>query len=416
MRQSDGNYNVFIGNGQALVVGGQSFSLQAVQTLGDPAKLEVAYASTVGVVRLQQSSLQGGALGGLLDFRKQSLDPVQNSLGLVAMGLAGTFNAQHALGQDLSGNLGVPFFALAAPQVNNNYANAGTATVSAAVNNYGALTGSDYLLRFDGTAYSLTRLSDNTVTALAALPQTIDGITLSTTAGAVAGDSYTIRPTVNGARDIALAITDPGKIAAAMAIRTQAALSNTGDGRIGAGTVNAPPPPNANLQQAVNIVFNNPPTTFNVTGTGTGNPVNVPYTPGSTVSYNGWSTQVSGTPAAGDSFTISSNSGGTVDNRNALLLAGLQTSNVLLSGTATFQAVYSQIVSQAGNKTRELEVTSTAQAAMVSQIIQVQQSLSGVNLDEEAANLIRYQRAYQAAGKAMQIANSIFDTLLDLGR
>jgi len=416
IKQSDGSFNVFIGNGQALVVGAQSFTLQAVQALDDPAKMEVAYTSTAGITRLQQGSFQGGNLGGLLEFRSQSLSATQNALGLVAMGLAGAFNAQHLLGQDLNGTLGGNFFAVASPQVNSNTANTGTATVSAAVADYTALTRSDYLLKYDGAAYTLTRLSDNTATVLGALPQTIDGLTISTSAGVLAGDSYTIRPTANGARDIALAINDPAKIAVAMAIRSNASLNNIGTGRIEAGSVNAPAPVNVNLQQTVNIVFNTPPTTFNVTGTGTGNPTNVPYTPGSTITYNGWSTKITGTPGAGDSFVMSSNTGATADNRNALLLAGLQTQNNMLSGTSSFQGVYSQLVSQVGNKTHELEVTSSAQAAMVSQTVQVQQSLSGVNLDEEAANLIRYQRAYQAAGKAMQIANSMFDTILDIGR
>ncbi len=418
IKQSDGSYNVFIGTGQSLVVGDKAFTLRSVQSLSDPAKLEVAYAGSGGTTtRLQQSSLQGGNLGGLMTFRDQSLDAAQNALGRVAMGLAGTFNAQHQLGQDLRGALGGNFFAQPVPVVNNNTANTGSAVIGASVSSYAALTTSDYSLRFNGgTAYTLTRLSDNTVTALnLSTPQTVDGLAISASGTPAVGDSYTIRPSVNGARDIALALTDSAKIAAAAPMRTGEALINAGTGKISAGTVNAPPPVNGNLQALVSIAFTSA-NTFTVTGAVPPVVGAVSYTAGAPISYNGWTTQISGAPAAGDTFTVSINNNASADNRNALLLAGLQIQNTLEGGTASYQGAYAQLVSQVGNKTREMEVTSLAQAGMLRQTVQAQQSLSGVNLDEEAADLLRYQRAYQAAGKAMQIANTMFDTLLNLGR
>jgi flagellar hook-associated protein 1 FlgK len=231
------------------------------------------------------------------------------------------------------------------------------------------------------------------------------------------GDSYLIRPTINGARDIAVAISDTSKIAAAAPIRSNAVLANLGTGRISAGTVNAVLPVNANLQQPVSIVFDNPPTTYTVTGTGVpSSPVSgVPYTAGADITYNGWTIQITGAPVAGDTFTVASNTNATADNRNALLLANLQTRNTIAGGTTSYQGAYAQLVSQVGNKTHEMGLTSQAQISMVNQIIQTQQSVSGVNLDEEAANLMRYQRAYQAAGRVIQVANSLFDTLLSLG-
>ena len=418
VKQSDGSFNVFIGAGQSLVVGEQAMTLQAVQSLSDLSRIEVAYGSGASITRLQQNSFQGGNLGGLIAFRSESLDIEQNALGRVAMVLADTFNQQHKLGQDLNGTLGGNFFAQPVPLVNMNAANTGTATISASIVSSSALTGSDYSLRFNGgTAYTLTRLSDNTVTAFATLPQTVDGLTIATTAGAMTGDSYTIRPTVNGARDIAVAISDPSKVAASVPIRTNAVLANIGSGRISQGTVNATLPVNVNLQQPVSIVFDSPPTTFTVTGTGIpGSPVTgVAYAAGTAITYNGWTMQITGAPAAGDTFSVASNTNATADNRNALLLASLQTKNTVAGGTASYQGAYAQLVSQVGNKTRELETISLAQTSMVNQLIQTQQSVSGVNLDEEAANLMRYQRAYQAAGKAIQIAGTLFDTLLSLG-
>ncbi|MBL0038832.1 MAG: flagellar hook-associated protein FlgK [Nitrosomonadales bacterium] len=410
VKQSDGTFNVFIGTGQALVVGEQAITLKAVQSFSDPSKVEVAYGSGTTFARVQQSSFQGGNLGGLIAFRSESLDVQQSALGRVALVLADTFNQQHKLGQDLGGALGGNFFTQPVPLVNTNVANTGTATVSASIASSVALTGSDYSLRFNGgTAYTLTRLSDNTVTALATLPQTVDGLTITTTAGAVAGDSYLIRPTINGASDIAVAISDTSKIAAAAPIRTNASLANIGSGRVSGGTVNAVFPVNANLQQPVSIVFDNPPATYTVTGTGIpGSPVaGVAYTAGAAITYNGWTMQITGAPAAGDTFTVASNTNATADNRNGLLLANLQTKNTIAGGTASYQGAYAQLVSQVGNKTHELELTSRAQTSMVNQIIQTQQSISGVNLDEEAANLMRYQRAYQAAGRVIQTANTL---------
>ena len=241
-------------------------------------------------------------------------------------------------------------------------------------------------------------------------------MTISITSGALAsGDSFLIEPTRNAAANLAMSISDPAKIAAAAPIRTAAANANTGTGRISAGTVDTPPPPNANLQNAVTITFTGA-GTFNVTGAGTGNPVGVAYTNGGNISYNGWTVKITGSPTAGDVFTLGSNSGGVADGRNALLLAGLQTQNTLAGGNTTYQGAYSQMVSQVGNRTQQMDVAAKAQSTLVDQVTTQQQSLSGVNLDEEAANLLRYQQAYQASGKVIQIASTLFQTILDLGK
>ena len=286
----------------------------------------------------------------------------------------------------------------------------------------------------------------------------MDGLTLSMSDGAEVGDKFTIRPTVNGARDVRAAIDDSSKIAVGMPIRAQSSARNLGSGKVSEVTVNtqptgeadpAHPLTDANLQQPVTIIFNDPPTSYRVKGVGVGpkdanaadayappqessvgvggdlpdtsnNPnyeqESIPYFPGQDISYNGWTIKITGSPAAGDMFQVGSNTNATADNRNGLKLAKLQTANTMAGGTTSYQGAYSQIVSDIGNKTRELEVTSKAQSAMVDQTIQTQQALSGVNMDEEAANLMRYQRAYQAAGKALQIANTMFDTVLSISR
>jgi len=413
--QADGTINVFIGTGQPLVLNSQAFALTASPSAADPQNDELFYVSNGTRIPISASSLQGGSLGALLAFRSETLDTVQNNLGRVAVVLAQTVNDQHRLGQDLTGALGGNFFNVPGAQVLNNANNsAGAAVITATNSNVGALTASDYRLSFNAGTWTLTRLTDSTVSTFAAFPQTIAGITFASPSGVAAnGDSYLIQPTRQGARDISVAVTDTARIAAAAPTRTASTLTNTGSATIGAGTVNTPPPPNANLQQPVTITFTSP-TTFNVSGVGTGNPVGVVYTPGANITYNGWTTQIVGTPAAGDTFSVVPNTGGTADNRNALLLAGLQTRNMVANGTASYQSAYGLMVSDVGNRAREIQVQSDAQTALVKQTVASQQSLSGVNLDEEAANLIRFQQAYQASGKVLSIAATLFDSILGI--
>ena len=415
VKQDDGSLNVFMGNGQSLVIGAQSFTMGAAPSLEDPERVDVGVSFGGSTILLPKGSLTGGTLGGLLAFRDETLGAAQNALGRVAIGLAQTFNDQHQLGMDLNGALGGSFFNVATPKVIGNTSNSPASALTVNFSNVSQMTASDYRLTVGaGAVATLTRLSDAAVLfSGVALPQTVDGLTFSAMT-AVAGDSFLIKPTVNGARDISVKLTDTSSIAAAAPIKTNATLSNTGSGTISAGSVNTPPPPNANLLQPVTITFTSP-TTYNVAGTGTGNPTGVAYTPGANITYNGWTVQISGTLAAGDSFTVGTNAGGVSDNRSALLLAGLQTKNTLAGGTTTYQGAYSQLVSLVGNKTREVEVTAKAQTNLVLQTQQAQQAMSGVNLDEEAANLMRYQQSYQAAAKMMQISTSLFDVLLGLG-
>ncbi len=414
--QSDGTVDVAIGTGQTLVIAEQAMSLGMQKSASDPTKLEVAYQSLTGPVAIQQSSLQGGNLGAYIAFRDQNLEPARVELGRVAMGLADAVNQQNKLGQDLNGALGASLFSDITPRVTANYNNTGTALLAATVSNLSAVTASDYQLNFDGANYSVTRLSDNTVTSLGATlsaASVVDGVTFNLASGTMAaGDSFIVNPTANGARDIALVTSDPRNIAAAAPIRATAGLSNLGSGRVSNGVVTATLPLNVNLQAPVSITFTSP-TTFDVVGAGTGNPTGLTYpTATGSLSYNGWTVQLTGTPATGDVFNVATNTSATGDSRNALLMAALQTQNNLSNGTASLQSTYSQLVFDVGAKTQELGITSQAQTTMAAQTLAAQQSVSGVNLDEEAANLLLYQHAYQAAAKAMQIANTMFDSLL----
>lgn len=426
VKQNDGTFNVFIGNGQPLVVGQVAFRLATVRSTLDPDNLDVVLETGGGgQIPLNQYDLTGGKLGGLLAFRREALDQAQNGLGRVALTLAETFNNQHRLGQDLLGALGGDFFSLAAtsPTVKAGDTNTGTGVLAASLvtTNAGAaaLTTGSYKLTYQAGSNTyvvedLVNQVSSTVPA-GSLATAIPGLSLTMTGSPADGDSFLVLPSRYGARDIRLSIDDVNRIAAAAPIRASAASGNTGSATITPGTVDASsqPPLNTNLQQPVTITFTSP-TTYDVTGVGTGNPTGLSYTSGGNISYNGWIVQISGVPAAGDTFTIGPNTGGIADGRNALELAALQIRNLVAGNTTTYQGAYSQMVSAVGTRSQEVQINAKAQSALLTQTRQAQQELSGVNLDEEAANLLRYQQAYQAAAKVIQTGSILFDTILGL--
>jgi flagellar hook-associated protein FlgK len=727
----DGSYSLFFGTGQPLVVGPQTYQLKAVPSVEDLMHLEVALISPNGQsIRLPESLVSGGNLSGLLQFRSQTLDPAQNSLGRVAMAIAATVNAQHTLGQDLQGFAGSNFFKPIQPTVLGAPTNTGVARVSASV------IASDYRLEYDGTRFNLTRLSDHAMRSYTELPITVDGIAITLAGGGFSGtaakpdvflikpsapplervtalssnpgnalvntsgsnlqtlggsdyrlekvsgdlmmltrlsdgktwsgsgltqeealadimkkaapqgfdiaingnlavgDSFLIRPTRYAARDLVVAISDPRSIAAAMAVRTRAAVENGGTGAISSGAVvdmrvELAAPFVVRYEAASNSLAGFPAgsrvmvgtqafdiesaatripfasgTSYSIAGkafsiTGTPNegdrfvidarsggsatpstissllglptatagttltgsialpvsftlasaidfrvvvdgvsssvtlpagayaspaalagalngvlpagvtasinaagqlqldggttslavseptvtsaavlaaafvtkstplpvkdialtyrqadpasgapaylegfpagsrvtltapdgtvreflmdptdalPDYVPFIANSTIEFNGVRFAVSGVPVEGDRFFVGPNPSGVGDARNLLAIGRLQTTNTLGDGTANFQAAYAQIVSQVGNKAREIAVTEQAQQNLVTQGNNAMQSASGVNLDEEAANLLRYQQAYQAAAKMMNLASTLFNDILAIGR
>ncbi len=421
LMQGDGTMNLFFGNGQPLVVGTDAYSLSTMAAVDDPERTVVVVNTPGGTaIQVQESQISGGTLGGLISFRSESLDAAQNALGRVAIGLTQTFNNQHQLGQDLTGALGGDFFSIDDPTTYASSLNTGSGVLAATFSSTAAanLTTSDYQLSYAGGVYTLKRLSDNqtwTGASAAAVATAADqGFDLSLTGTPLDGDAFKIEPTRSGAGTIAVVVTDTRNIAAAAPMRTAAALANTGTGTIGAGSVNSPAPPDTNLQQTVTITFTDA-THFNIVGTGTGNPAGVVYTAGASISYNGWTTEISGAPQAGDVFTVSANTNGVSDNRNAVALSALQTADTMIGGTASHLEAYAQLVSEVGNKTREVKTIGASQTALAESALASQQELSGVNLDEEAANLMRYQQAYQASAKVIEIASKVFDSILALG-
>ena len=426
--QSDGTYNVFLASGQALVIGQDAYAMQAVPDTADPRTLQITLSLGGGTpLRLATSDVQGGKLAGVLAYRDGPLAEAQNELGRIAAVLAEAFNRQHQLGIDLNGQPGGNVFSTPSPAWVANATNTGTAALAVSIANAGALTASDYRVRYDGANWTVTRLSDNTTQSFATLPQTVDGVTFNVASGAAAaGDSFLVQPTRFAARDIAFLITDPAKVAAAAPILASAPGTNTGSGTITPGSVTAAYLASP-IASPIALTFNAgpgtltgfPPTqpvTVTVGGTSTtyaaGAPV--PYTAGAQISFGGIEITIAGAPANGDTFTIAPNASGVGDNRNAQLLAALANAN-LVSGSTTLAGALGQLAANVGAVTHETSIEFSAQSALLEQTQRAMESVSGVNLDEEAANLQRFQQAYQAAGQVMKIAGSLFDTILDIG-
>lgn len=433
--QGDNNtITVSIGNGQPLVVGSQSFQLAATTSPTDQTRVEVGYVTGGKTTPIDESALTGGAVGAALDFRANSLDPAQNAFGRVAIALAQTFNDQSKLGLDANGNPGTNFFTIPDAEVTKNVNNNITSTtaISVKISDATQLTTSDYKVAYDGTNYSVTRLSDGQKTVISPFPQTtpqtIDGLQFSVSGNAAAGDNFLVRPTINGAADISVALTDQSQVAAAAPIATSVPLTNTGTASISAGSVDkdylsSPLTSPVNIQYSASTqTLSGFPSTQSVTmttvsGTTTTYPAgtNVPYADGASYVVGGMHFTLSGAPNDGDTFTIARNTG-VGDTRNAGLLGDLQTKNILDNGTATYQSAFASLVSTVGNKDQEVQVNSKAADAQLQQAQTSAQNVSGVNLDEEASNLLKYQQAYQACSKVMQIADTIFQSLLSINQ
>jgi flagellar hook-associated protein 1 FlgK len=424
--QSDGSYNVFLSNGQALVIGENAQKLVAQPNPDDPQNLEVGLQTGSSVLRFTAATLSGGALGGLLQYRDGALTDAQNALGRIAVTLASSFNDQHKLGLDLKGNFGKDFFTVPAPVVTNSTTNTGSGVVSAQIVDAGSLQASDYQLAYDGSNYTLTRLSDGTVQTFSSLPQTVDGVTIALSGSPAAGDRFLIQPVHYAAGNLKVAITDPAMVAAAGPVITGATSSNVGSGAIGAASVDSTYPgapltaPLTLTYSAGTGTFSGFPPTAPVTVTvGTSSTtyapgVPVPYTAGATISFGGVSFTLSGAPANGDTFTVGPNTNGSGDNRNMQLLAKLATQKLVGNGSSTLSDAYGQLVADVGNRASESQIEQTSQAALLTQTQEAQQQVSGVNLDEEAANLEKYQQAYQAAAKVISIAGTLFDSILNI--
>lgn len=429
--QDGGQLNVYIGNGQPLVVG------QDATRVTSDGNGQVLFSNSAGNTNITQQ-VSGGKLGGLLGFNDEVLAPAKNELGRIALVLADQMNRLQGEGIDLDGNFGKPLFS----SINDSTSVAArtialtptAGNVAATITDSGALTASDYTLRVTGTGYSVVRESDGELVAsgaaLPAAPATIDfdGVALEISAPVLPGESFRIKPTATAARDIRAVMDNPRGLALASPVRTQANPDNAGTGVISAGNVlrdpdpldpNVGPGPQPSPAGDITIVFTSATDYQVLDSANTVLQIGV-YTPGQAIEPETpvpvggatYEVNIQGNPAPGDSFTIGFNSNAANDNRTGLKMAALE-SGVTVAGGLSLNGAYGKLVEQVGAKANLALMNTDAAQGILEQTQSLRDSVSGVNLDEEAANLIRFEQAYNANSQVISIARSIFDTLLN---
>ena len=407
--QDGGLVNVFSAGGQPLVVGATASTLVTVPDPYRPERLQVALETNGQRVTLDKRAL-GGQIGGLVEFRTTVLDPAMAELGRIATSLAQTFNEGHRAGMDQYGQMGADFFTLPAPRLSSNANNTGNASLTTSVGSVACLNAQNVLLRFDGAAWVATHPDTGasipmTGTGTAADPLVVNGIEVVLASGTpAANDRFLLQPTAGAAGNLGVAITDPGRIAAATPVKATTDLANTGSGKLSGLKVTDAA--NAGLLAPADIEFIDA-TQYTINGTGP-----FAYTPGQTIAYNGWSVVLDGAPAAGDTFSVGPTGANSSDNGNAKLLSNLDDARVLNGGTLTLNGAIGGLTTQVGSAARQADYSAQAQQVIHDQAQAARDAVSGVNLDEEAADLMRLQQAYQAASQIIATADTLFQSLL----
>jgi flagellar hook-associated protein 1 FlgK len=469
--ETNGNFDVYTGTGQSLVSGASAYSMTAAPSKADPLQysLSINYGQTSTDVT---SVLTGGGIGGLLRYRAEVLTPAGNEVGRVGIVLSDKVNNQFMQGIDSKGNFGTALFnsindpALITQRSTGYTANTpGSGNLNVTIGSASALTADDYEVRFsDADNYTVRRLPSGTSVGVGALsdnpPKQFEGFSLSLAGTPAAsfqsGDAFKVTPTRNGASGLAVALTDSKDIAAAAPLTASAGISNSGTGGFTQPVISSPldiysPTKVADWQNAVQGTtpmrlvmgavsggvqsYSLLDSTGNAVRDQSGNAVtgsiiqgqsnslklNVGYTDNSTTPASRTALTVelaiSGTPQPNDTFSIGKTGGGSADNRNLTATVALQTAKTVgvnNGGVGTSLAgAYGDLVSTVGTRSSQGKSDVTANAAVLTQAKSARDSVSGVSLDEEAANLIKYQQYYTASSQIIKAAQSIFSTLLN---
>ncbi|WP_234192353.1 flagellar hook-associated protein FlgK [Pseudacidovorax sp. NFM-22] len=408
VQADDGTLSVFVGN-QALVLGSSTGQVSVGTAADGSTTLDIARGSVVA--HLDADTLGGGAAAGQLRFLNEDLPDTRNLLGRLALTMTSTVNAQHSLGVGLNGETGNKLFGdIGVPASTPAATNTGNAVFAATVSDVSALVPSSYALSVqpDGS-YQVRRLSDNTVSSFASLPAQIDGLSLDLQSGAGApGDVYRIEPFAQAAGKVAVALGSASAVAAGSPVQASTGTANAGSLAVSGVYASAQ---NANLTATATLTFNAD-GTYNISGTGTGNLSNQPYTAGEAISVNGWSLTLTGVPKAGDTVTVQAATASmTAQNSgNAKALQGLADQKVI-DGSPLSDG-YAGLIARVGVRAQGAKYAAQVSSAIATSTETARANSTGVNLDEEATKLLAYQQAYQASARVIQIAQNIFDSLL----
>jgi flagellar hook-associated protein 1 FlgK len=419
--EQNGAIDIYTSGGAALVSGNTSVPLAAAPGAYADGTVTVTYGPSGQDL---SDRLTGGTLGGLIAARAQTA-AAQESVGALAAALSQAVNAQQALGLDLNGQLGTALFTAPGPSVYAARTNTGGGSLGAAITDMAGFTPGDFVVTRTAAGFTATNLATGAETALGSGPTlSLDGMTLTVAGTVNVGDSFEVKPNAQTAQGLALATGDPGAVAAASPYVVTAA-SNVGNVTAAPGGPQAIASlpagvalvPAAQFGGALTVRFTSA-TQFDVLDSG-----NAVVASGSFSAVNGAEIAIAypapageaftvtlsgGTPAAGDSFALTP--GGPGSNGNMVALAGLADRPALAG--QTLSGAYAGLVATIGGNGQAAGVAAQAAAGVLAQATSVQQSISGVNLDEQAANLVSFQQAYQAAATVIATAQTLFDTLL----
>lgn len=433
LKQSQGSYSVFTANGQALVTGSKAFQLATRPNALDGQNLDVVYAPSGAVV---SNGISGGTLGGLFAARA-TIAQAQNSLGQIAVAVGADFNRRQSLGIDLNGTSGPPLFAVPTPQVGAAANNTGSAILTATLADSSKITGANYELQYQGGNWAVQTWPGRRSVSPTVSGNTLsfDGLTVTVSGTPANGDRFLLKPTAGAATGIQAVLTDPNTVAAALPyvsspgrlVNGSLSDTNTGNVTISPGQVVTTPAagatvlPATEFGQALTIQFTAP-GSYQVSDA-SGVVAGGSYSSGATLALaypsppapagHYWQVTLSGSaPKTLDSFVLQP--AGSGDNRNALAMSALASAQTLGNGSASFSQAYANLTGMVGNSGQQAKLTANSEQATLNQAQQAQQSISGVNLNEEAANMLRYQQAFQASAKAIGIAAQLFNSILNL--
>jgi len=433
---SNGSVGIFIGGSQALVLGTTVSPVSVAQSaFGDPTQSAINIDQSGTVVTLNQSTLGGGQIAGMLQFQNVDLDTATNLVGQMALATTTAVNSQQALGLDLNGNPGTPIFTPITFGPGNIMAaltgNTGTETLGLSVSDPSQFQPSDYEVNFtSATTGSVTRLSDGTVTDFPQTPPatapalaTVDGININLNGGTpAAGDSFMIRPYSTAASQVQAAFSTPSSLAMSSPVAVTLAPTNQGSLTVSSLTPQNLATPIDNYQ--VQFTVSGTGTTYNIVDNST-TPAstvasNQPYVPGQAITYAptgvaGWSLTLTGSPANGDSVSVEPNPYASTDGSNATAMANLA-STPMFDGAALSDG-YAAAIAQVGILAQSANYSAQVSSTLSTNAASANTAVSGVNLDEEASSLLQYQQAYQAASQMIQICQTMFNDLMtDLGQ
>lgn len=431
----DGTISLFVGGSQPLVLGSSSAQLTLKEATEFPGSGKMAlYFQQPGgqSVELTPSMLGGGEIAGLLQFQGSDLTEGRNLLGRMALAIGDTLNQQNNLGLTLSGQSGSNLFKLS--MVSNGSTTGaqwtGATTPTTTVVDASQLKASDYQVVFGSTAPAgkVIRLSDGKVTDFTDMAdlssKEIDGLRFDLKAEGVQGNSILFRPMAAGAHDIQAAVHSPNDLAVANPVA--ASIKSLGDATLQMGGIQVSAGFDLSTFAGAEVSFSKNAAgqlEYTITPAPAGGiPATGLYTSGQAIQLApGLQVKITGTPAINgtnsDKVTLGKATDpqyGTAYQRdagNASSFLALRDSK-LFDGSTTMSDGFSTAMAQVGTRTQSAQYAAKLSETIAKNLEADRTAVSGVNLDEEAAKLLQYQQSYQASAKMLQVAQSIFDSVL----